>query len=278
MSDVDNIEQRQVPGSSRTYTQAQIDGLFEVADWFPDEHPIMPKVVAEGVRPRTFACARCHSPTGNGHPQSAGLSGLPFQYLQQQLLEFKSGRRAGHSLANVMKVIVDGMSDDDIKAASGYFASLKPRSVSRVVEVDTVPRSIIYGHALRVADPVGGTEAMGNRIISLPENEPLMHLRDSRATFIDYVPVGSIERGRVLATTGGGRTVPCASCHGPGLRGSGNVPGIAGRPLLYVFRQLNDMKTGARSGPAVAMMAPVVQRLATEDMIAVAAYLGTLSP
>jgi len=35
-------------------------------------------------------------------------------------------------------------------------------------------------------------------------------MRDSRSHFIAYVPPGSIEQGRQLATTGGsGKTAPC---------------------------------------------------------------------
>jgi cytochrome c553 len=43
-------------------------------------------------------------------------------------------------------------------------------------------------------------------------------------------------------------------------------------------RRLHDMQTGARSGPAVALMKPVVEKLSMDDMIALAAYLGSLTP
>ena len=49
-------------------------------------------------------------------------------------------------------------------------------------------------------------------------------------------------------TGGDGKTTACSICHGPALKGLGEVPGITGRPAIYIFRQLNDMKTGNRSG------------------------------
>ena len=40
----------------------------------------------------------------------------------------------------------------------------------------------------------------------------------------------------------------CASCHGPDLKGVGQIPGIAGRSTNYVVRQLYDVKHGFRTG------------------------------
>ena len=38
------------------------------------------------------------------------------------------------------------------------------------------------------------------------------------------------------------------------------------------------MKTGARSGISTALMAAVVEKLSVEDMVAIAAYLGSRDP
>ena len=46
----DNVVLKGVPGSTKKYTQAQIDDGFNPPDWFPDEHPPMPQIVAHGVR------------------------------------------------------------------------------------------------------------------------------------------------------------------------------------------------------------------------------------
>ncbi len=50
------------------------------------------------------------------------------------------------------------------------------------------------------------------------------------------------------------------------------------RTAIYTFRQLNDMKTGNRIGPWVELMKPVVAKLSQDDMIALAAFLGSLDP
>ena len=81
-----------------------------------------------------------------------------------------------------------------------------------------------------------------------------------------------------LAAGGDGKIVACNTCHGPDLRGLNEVPGISGRSAIYIFRQLNDMKTGNRSGGAVELMKPVVTKLDQGDMIALAAYLGSRDP
>src|SRR5262245_22725864 len=42
---------RTLPGSFRTFTRAQISDAFGPADWYPEDHPPMPDVVANGRRP-----------------------------------------------------------------------------------------------------------------------------------------------------------------------------------------------------------------------------------
>jgi len=43
-------------------------------------------------------------------------------------------------------------------------------------------------------------------------------------------------------------------------------------------RQLNDMQNGARTGYSMALMKQVVAKLTLDDMIALAAYVGSLDP
>jgi cytochrome c553 len=94
-----------------------------------------------------------------------------------------------------------------------------------------------------------------------------------------YAPIGSIAQGEALVKTGGaGRTIPCAICHGPDLKGVGPIPGIAGRSPSYVVRQLYDFRQGTRAGIASALMKPTVEKLREEDMVSLAAYLASLTP
>ena len=100
-------------------------------------------------------------------------------------------------------------------------------------------------------------------------------VRDPRAGFVAYVPVGSIEKGEEIATTGAGKTVQCGLCHGPDLKGVQNVPGIAGRTASYTMRQLWDIKQGTRKSP---QMAAVVKAVSVEDMINITAYAASRMP
>src|SRR5258707_5787786 len=96
---------------------------------------------------------------------------------------------------------------------------------------------------MRLAAPEGATEPIGNRIIVLPQDPARAHSRDPHSGFIDYVPVGSLAKGKALVAGGGsGQTVTCAICPGATLKGLGEGPGIAGRPPVYRLRPPNDMQ------------------------------------
>ena len=112
----------------------------------------------------------------------------------------------------------------------------------------------------------------------MPENTEQTELRNPRSGFVAYVPVGSIKKGEALATTGGGRTVNCHVGHGPGLKGLGPVPGLAGRSPSYMVRQMYDMQQGARKGVWADLMRPVLAKLTNEDLVAIAAYSASLAP
>jgi cytochrome c553 len=167
--------------------------------------------------------------------------------------------------------------DEEVRIASEYFAKLSlPRRV-RVVEGDRVPRTYVAGW-LRARSPEGGREPLGARIVEIAESHERFELRDERTSFIAYVPRGSIARGRALAQRTSGGAAPCASCHGPSLRGAAIAPPIAGRSPSYIMRQLVAFKTGARAGANSGPMRALVADLALDDMIALAAYAGSIAP
>jgi cytochrome c553 len=149
--------------------------------------------------------------------------------------------------------------------------------VIRVAESETVPKTVVAAWFL-VADKAGGTEPIGERIIEIADDLGRFVSRDPRVTFTAYVPVGSIQKGRDLAAGKEPNSVACGTCHGEGLKGTGNIPGIAGRSPTYIFRQLYDYKQGVRAGPASAAMMPSVAELTTNGMVALSAYAGSLAP
>lgn len=272
---------RRVPGSSASYTLTQVRDRFLAPDWHPDERPPMPDVVAHGRKPDVFACGFCHRADGVGGPENANLTGLPASYILQQLADFKSGARkssAPHVVPQIlMGTIAKKMTAEDAEAAAAYFASVKPRSIVRVVESPTVPKPYLTAFHF-AATTTGETEPIGRRIVEVPEDLEQFVSRSTHARFIAYVPPDSIKQGQSLASGGGGKTLACSTCHGPDLKGLGPVPPIAGRSPSYIVRQLYDFKHGTRAGAGSALMKAPVEKLSLDDMIALAAYVASLEP
>src|SRR5206468_2777248 len=187
--------------SDKEYTQKQIDEFFNAPDWFPGEHPPLPKTVQFGKSPRVQACGKCHLVNGQGHPESASLTGLSAAYMVRQMAELKKDIRKN---AEPMNIYAKNLSDEEVREAREYFPSLK------------------HG--------------------------------------------------------GGGRTIACSICHGPDLRGLGEVPRIAGRHAIYIVRQLFNFKNGHNGGPWSLLMKAPVSKLTDEDIVSIAAYVGSLAP
>lgn len=261
-----------VPGSSKTYTQAQINDLLNPPDWFPDAHGPAPAVIVHGSG-AALACGSCHLMSGLGHPQSANLTGLSVAYFLQQMADFKSGARK----ASGMQGIAAAVSDEDAKKAAEWFASLKPKAWTRVIETDTVPKSYVDTDFMRLPLPDGGTEPLGNRIIELPEDPARATSRDPNSGFVAYVPKGSIAKGKDLAENGiGGLGIGCTSCHGMSLEGMGDAPQLAGITPLYFVREIVAIQNGTRAGNLVKPMKVFVKKATIDEMIAIAAYAASL--
>jgi cytochrome c553 len=267
---------KQVPGSAKRYTQAQIDDPMHPPDWFPDEHPVMPRVVSDGNGSTVRACIGCHLANGHGHPENSRLPGSSGDYLKRQLEEFRAGARKGPA-SQLMIRVAQNLTDAEIAAAAAYFARLAVVPWVRVVETDTVPRTWWRGNRrLQLAE--GGSEPIGQRIIEVPEDPARTALRDPHSGTVAYVPIGSIARGQALATPGGDRTAfACATCHGPALHGSDQIPNIAGQSAINIARQLFAFRVGDRAGALADLMRPVVADLSDDDIIAVAAYVASLA-
>lgn len=273
---------RQVEGSKFQFTQAQIGYRHGPADWFPEDHPQMPDIVAHGKNPEVRACAMCHLPNGKGRPENAPVQGLPYEYILQQLRDFRDGLRTSSEprKANTSEMIqiARALTDEEMVASARYFSSMKWTPYIRVVETDTIPRMRLAGEIYYSLGD-GTTEPLGTRIIESPENTQQTQWRNPRSGFIAYVPPGAVKRGEALATTGGnGRTLPCATCHGPGLKGVGPIPDLAGRSPSYLARQIYDMKYGTRNGPMATLMEPVVANLTDADIVDLIAYVSSLTP
>ena len=272
-----------LPGSTREFTLTQINGKNPTIDWFPDRHPVPPPPVIDGRAGAYNACGQCHLIDGSGKPDTADLRGLAVDYFVQQIVDMKDDKRHAsilHAPLAEMVAISKGMTLDEARQTAEYFHSIKPVKRLRMVETDTVPVTHPGPHAVQQVDPSGAREAIGTRIIEVPEDFERTELRDPSSGFVAYVPKGSIKRGEALAKTGGGgKTLPCAPCHGEGLKGMADVfPDIAGHSPTATARQFYDFKSGTRDGKNAITMKPVVMKLSDEDIVDLSAYVASLRP
>lgn len=264
-----------VPGSTKSYTQKEIDDLANPPDWFPDESKSAPTIVRSGAADKGFACGSCHLFSGGGHPESANLAALSADFIVQQMADFKSGDRIDPARMNT---IAQATSDEDAKQAADYFAAQKPTVWVKVMEADMVPKTWVNAARMRLPLPGGGMEPTGNRIIELPQDPARATARDPKSGFIAYVPPGSIAKGEMLASTGGGKTISCTVCHGDGLKGFGNIPELAGQHPIYIARQLFGFKAGTGKSAAAQQMQKVAENLTVDDIIALSAYAAAQAP
>ena len=286
---VDDGTKFHLDGSNAAFTVTQIRGRdpnkvpLGPGDWYPEDHPAMPKIVAQGDDPMGGrACSLCHYPNGKGRSENAPVSGLPKDYFIEQIHDMASGLRKSSEPAKanafVMDDIAKHMSEDEIVAAATYFGAIPWTPWIKVVESTTAPKvRSAAGLYITLTGPDAGTEPLDGRIIETPINGVHTEtLRDPRSSFIAYVPVGSIARGKALVETGGGgKTIQCTACHGADLNGVANIPPLAARSPSYLARQLNDFEQGTRNGTMAALMKPVVAKLTPADITDIVAYLAS---
>jgi cytochrome c553 len=280
---------KSVPNSTLRRTLRQAGSSQDVPDWHPNNHPAAPDIILHGHNPISEACGHCHLPNGRGGPMTApALAGLPATYILQTLADFRGGARssaikwsAGRMMSFVLRATDPGPlppgAAEDLKQAAEYYAALPAKPSIRVVEASMVPQ-IKYEDQIYVAVAGAPKQAIGNRIVEVPEDAERTALRDSETGFVAYVPPGSIERGEALVTRGRTGVTACVVCHGVDLRGLGPVPPLAGRSPSYLARQIYDMQSGTRAGEWSELMIPVVPALTQADIVAIAAYAASRSP
>jgi cytochrome c553 len=283
----DNTVKHTLEGSKFSFTRAEAGNRYGPGDWFPEDHPTMPDIVAHGresAQPQIYACSLCHYPNGRGRPENANITGLTYDYIVQQLKDFKAGARKTSDPrkgnTGLMAGFARSLTDEEIHAAATYFASIPATPWIKVVETDTAPKARVQGGMfVTLAGADAGSEPLGNRILEVPVSTEDTELwRNSHSGFIAYVPPGSLKKGEALVTTGAGKVTACTACHGTDLRGLGPVPRLAGRSPSYLMRQLYDMQHGNRHGTWTPLMVPVVTALGEDDLMAASAYLASLQP
>ncbi len=276
---VDDGKVISLAGSDVSLTLTQMRNQGPV-DWYPDDHPQMPVIVAQGRKPDVQACIACHYTNGKGDPANATIEALPYTYFVQTMQDFKAGLRksADPRKSNTPNMIkyAKAMTDEEIEESAKYYGAIPLISRIKVIESKTVPKTRLVAAGLYFPLPGNEKEPLGDRLIEMPETPEAFIYNNPRSNAVVYAPVGSIKKGERLVMGGGdGKTFACDYCHGTDLQGLGRIPGIAGRLPGYIVRQLFDMQTGARTGTWADLMKPVVEKLTVNDMIDIAAYLSS---
>src|SRR5215469_6148185 len=275
----DSIHTAEGADPSTKLTMRQVGDPFGPPDWFPKEHGPLPQIVAHGQRPHVFACTLCHLPNGNGHPESASISGLSVPYIIEQMHAFRDGDRQNIRAPNMIEMAY-AISEKDLAEAARYFAAI-PKSQQkwiRVVETARAPANHPGAGGARFVDKGTATMPVPPDMIYEVAESDQVELRNDHVGFVDYVPMGSLAKGRVVAMGNRGQFRSCGSCHSDDYRGHEDAPRIAGRSAYYLIRQLADMKSGNRKGAALGRMKEIIGKLSDADILNVAAYMASRAP
>ena len=275
-----DVTPRQIPGSSGSFTLAQIRDGFGPADWFPGDHPAMPEIVAHGKRPDVRACSLCHYPNGKGRPENAGVSGLPVAYFIQTMADFKAeARKSADSRkgnTNLMIAYAKAMTDDEVKAAAEYFAAMKWTPWIKVVEAATVPKTRIAGGMFLKLD--GGDDRADRRShhrgagrhASAP-SRCAIRAPASRRTCRSAASRRAKRWSRPAAARR--RAARCATA--PTSRASARSPASPAARRATPCASCSTRSSGTRKGVWADLMKPVVANLTNDDMLAIAAYTAS---
>ena len=264
-----------IPDSDQKLPLSRINDTFNAPDWHPADHGPLPEIVANGRKPKVIACGYCHTPTGQGRPENAGIAGLPEAYIKEQLEAYRAGERQPvgpdyYKPTHAMYALAGELTDEDIEASAKYFAQQKLGRRVYVVESLNIPRAEPSDWVYKQVD---GSEDLEDRLLEVAPDISRHQHRDDRMQYTAYAPPGALFRGKQLVTNGDKGT-----CHGPKLLGTDKIPPLAGRSPTYLLRQLIGFKNGLRSNEVAKQMDPVVEKLELKDMVALAAYVGSLYP
>ena len=115
-----------VPGSDVSMPRSAININAGPPDWHPEGHPPMPEVVASGGGEGVVACGYCHLPNGQGKPENASVAGQPYEYIVQQMADWRNGlRKTGEPRMgppSFMERIGLAATDEEARIAAEYFS------------------------------------------------------------------------------------------------------------------------------------------------------------
>ena len=240
--------------------------------------------VAAGKTIAERQCRPCHGVDGRGNgPAIPTLAGQPDPYLLAAIAEYKDGRR-NHA---ALRVILEGLSDADIRNVATYFASLPPIEASTQQSVQLFSP---YDTGKKLAAVCGQCHSEdGNSkkpgVPSLAGQQPRyfvaaiheyldgsrgtpspMHIlvRDMRAVELDSValyfaaqtPAQRPPAGFGDPAQGEPHTVLCAGCHGLlGVSSDPATPSLAGQDPEYLVNAIKSYRNARKYEPMIRVVA-----------------------
>jgi cytochrome c553 len=102
--------------------------LLVAAIWLFDANAPAQAADAAAAREKAELCTSCHGEAGISQTENIpSLAGQPDQFIQWQLVFFRSGSRKNEQ----MQPIVEQITNEDIRTLGAYFASLAPPKASQ---------------------------------------------------------------------------------------------------------------------------------------------------
>jgi len=140
-----------------------------------------PAADLDAAKKKAELCVGCHGDNGISQMENVpSLAGLPDQFIQWQLVFFRSGARKSEQ----MQPIVEEISNDDIRNLGAYFASLTPPKGQPDDDPDLSKKGAQAAVGRRCAnchtDSFAGTNAVA-RIAGQREDYLLKALHDYKA-------------------------------------------------------------------------------------------------
>ncbi len=98
-----------------------------------------PHISAQDGQALYQSCAACHGVQGQGNKQlfAPPLAGQTASYVQEQLLNYRAGRRGTHAddtHGNIMRATIIDLTDPQIETLSHYIARLPPTPPSHMIQ------------------------------------------------------------------------------------------------------------------------------------------------
>ena len=136
----------------------------------------------EAAKKKAELCAGCHGENGISQMENVpSLAGQPDQFIQWQLVFFRSGTRKNEQ----MQAIVEQLDNEDIRNLGAYFASLTPPKATKDDDPDLSKKGAQAANGRRCAnchtDSFAGTGAVA-RIADQREEYLLKALHDYKSS------------------------------------------------------------------------------------------------